>query len=464
MIRQIERAAEIMPFVDAFLERHAVPMLETPGQLRANLLNCIENAGDGVLGAYENGALSGVFSYMTEPPEHYIELLAAVSESSSACAEALEYLAAEYPGWGLDCVISPANAAMRAALADLGAQFYPAQQKMRLTEPRYMETGCRAVTVEDAQRDGYAAIHARELYWTAERVLASRNFRALAALDGERVVGYADFTCGSDENELYDIFVAEEFRNRGFGSALLNTALRQNAPNGMTLQTDVGSPAAAFFERAGFEIVADSENVTAYLRLAMQRPTKVYFVRYARADISNHDDASRGLSKEGLAGARQVAHFLQDKGVDAVLSSPYRRAVDTLRPFAERAGLDIVIVDDFRERRIAGEWISDFDAFVKAQWVDRDYALPGGESLRQAQVRSLAALDKVLKEYAGKTVAIGTHGAVLSAVIDHYDPTFGYSGFERIRSLMPWVVEFTFAGRLVKIRPLKLDVYTGGEK
>lgn len=206
---------------------------------------------------------------MTAPAERYIELLAAVSESSNACTEALEYLAAEYPGWGLDCVISPVNCAMRSALADKGAQFYPVQQKMRLTEPRYMETGCRAVTVEDAQRDGYAAIHARELYWTAERVLASRNFRALAALDGERVVGYADFTCGSDENELYDIFVAEEFRNRGFGSALLNAALRQNAPNGMTLQTDVGSSAAAFFERAGFEIVADSENVTAYLRLAM---------------------------------------------------------------------------------------------------------------------------------------------------------------------------------------------------
>lgn len=62
MICQIERAAEITPFVDAFLERHAVPMLETPGQLRANLLNCLENAGDGVLGAYEDGALSGVFS------------------------------------------------------------------------------------------------------------------------------------------------------------------------------------------------------------------------------------------------------------------------------------------------------------------------------------------------------------------------------------------------------------------
>lgn len=463
MIRRIACAAEIMPFVDVFLECHAVPMLETPGQLRSNLLNCIENAGDGVLGAYENGALYGVFSYMTEPPEHYIELLAVISESPNACAEALEYLAAEYPGWGLDCVISPVNDAMRSALADMGAKFYPVQQKMRLTEPRYMETGCRAVPVEDAQRDGYAAIHARDIYWTAERVLASRNFRALAALDGERVVGYADFTCGSDENELYDIFVADEFRNRGFGSALLNAALRQNAPNGMTLQTDAGGPAAAFFERAGFEIVPDSENVTAHVAFTAQRPTKVYFVRHARPELSNHGEASRGLSEEGLAGAQQVADFLQDKGVDAVLSSPYRRAVDTLRPFAERAGLNIVIVDDFRERSI-GEWIPDFDAFVKAQWADRDYALPGGESLRQAQARSLAAVDNVLKDYAGKTVAIGTHGTVLSTIIDHYDPTFGYSGFVRIRSLMPWIVEFTFAGGGVKIRPLALDVHSGGEK
>lgn len=62
------------------------------------------------------------------------------------------------------------------------------------------------------------------------------------------------------------------------------------------------------------------------------------------------------------------------------------------------------------------------------------------------QERNIAALNKVLKEYVGKTVVVGSHGTALSTIINYYDDSFGHTEFEKIRGLMPWVVEFTFDG------------------
>ena len=41
---------------------------------------------------------------------------------------------------------------------------------------------------------------------------------------------------------------------------------------------------------------------------------------------------------------------------------------------------------------------------------------------------------------------IGSHGTALSTIINYYDNTFGYADFQKNRSLMPWVVQFTFKG------------------
>ena len=174
--------------------------------------------------------------------------------------------------------------------------------------------------------------------------------------------------------------------------------------------------------------------------------TVVYFVRHAESDYRNHDDRSRELTEKGLKDSKLVTRFLSDKHVEVVLSSPYKRAIDTVRDFAKTRNLEIEIVEDFRERKIDDVWIEDFNAFCKAQWEDFDYKLSEGESLGEVQKRNVAALDAVLKQYAGQTIVIGSHGTALSTVLHYYDPSFGYEQFEKIRNLMPWVVKFTFQG------------------
>ena len=174
--------------------------------------------------------------------------------------------------------------------------------------------------------------------------------------------------------------------------------------------------------------------------------TTVYFVRHAQPNYDNHDDLTRELTEKGLQDRLKVVEALKDIPVHAVLSSPYKRAIDTVQPLADRLGLPVETEADFRERKVGDGWLEDFTSFAKGQWADFDFALEHGESLRQVQQRNVAALQRALKANEGKTIVIGSHGTALSTLVEYYAPGFGYEGFDRIRNVMPWVVRFTFAG------------------
>lgn len=172
--------------------------------------------------------------------------------------------------------------------------------------------------------------------------------------------------------------------------------------------------------------------------------TKVYFVRHAEPNYDNHDDSLRELSPKGMEDRKLVTAFLSDKEIDVVLSSPFKRAVDTVADFAEKNNIPIKTIDDFRERKVDSCWIDDFAEFSRKQWTDFSYKLSDGECLKEVQDRNIAALNAVLEKYNGKNIVIGSHGTALSTIINYYDNSFGYEDFEKIRFIMPWIVEFAF--------------------
>lgn len=188
-----------------------------------------------------------------------------------------------------------------------------------------------------------------------------------------------------------------------------------------------------------------------------QELTQIYFVRHAESQVGSHDDASRGLTSKGIEDRKLVTAYLKDKAIDAVLSSPYQRAFDTVLHYADEYGREISLIHDFREREIDSVWIEDFKTFSMKQWEDFDYKRSCGESLREVQKRSVKALINVLKKYNGKNLVIGSHGTALSTIIHHYHTAFNYEAFTEIKDIMPLIAHFVFKGeRLIQIELVNL--------
>jgi len=170
--------------------------------------------------------------------------------------------------------------------------------------------------------------------------------------------------------------------------------------------------------------------------------TKVYFIRHAESDTSVRDERLRPLTEKGLRDCVLVTDFLWDKEINAVLSSPFIRSVDTVADFARLAGIEIEIIEDFRERK--NVWRDDFASFAEKQWMDFSYTEAGNENLKDTQGRNIVALNNALKRFGGKNIVIGTHGTALSVIINYYDNTYSFDDFMAMVSIMPWIVVMEF--------------------
>lgn len=172
--------------------------------------------------------------------------------------------------------------------------------------------------------------------------------------------------------------------------------------------------------------------------------TTVYFVRHAEPNYSNHNDHERELTEKGLADRELVTQYLSNKNIDFIVSSPYKRAVDTVKHFADTVHLSIEMVNDFRERNVDNIWVEDFNAFSKAQWDDFSYKLSDGEALGEVQRRNIAALFDIISRHKDKNIVVGSHGTALCTVINYFNRNFRYEDFDKIKGLFPWIVKFTF--------------------
>ena len=78
----------------------------------------------------------------------------------------------------------------------------------------------------------------------------------------------------------------------------------------------------------------------------------VLLVRHGRAGerkVWEGDDRLRPLDAKGRRQARGLVEMLADYPVDRVLSSPYVRCTETVRPLAEARGLELEDADELGE-------------------------------------------------------------------------------------------------------------------
>jgi len=149
--------------------------------------------------------------------------------------------------------------------------------------------------------------------------------------------------------------------------------------------------------------------------------TRVYLVRHGSTEhslegrFSGRNDLP--LDERGQGQARAIGHHIAGLGrVDAIVSSPLRRARETAGAIAERTGAQVTVHEDLIETEF-GEWegLTISDVHLKwpdllAQWLKRaDVCPPSGESFAEVELRALRGLAEVLDTHRGRRIVLVSH-------------------------------------------------------
>ncbi|MBM7691047.1 2,3-bisphosphoglycerate-dependent phosphoglycerate mutase [Peribacillus deserti] len=171
--------------------------------------------------------------------------------------------------------------------------------------------------------------------------------------------------------------------------------------------------------------------------------TILYFVRHAHS-VYNSNELRRPLSNKGAMDSISVCELLKNERVDHIISSPYRRAVETVETLSIYLKKEIVIEESLRERTLSEEPVEDFNYAVEQVWKNVHFSWEGGESNIQAQLRGVQAILHILNKYEGERVVVSTHGNIMVLMMNYFDSTYGFDFWKQLD--MPDIYKLTFEG------------------
>lgn len=155
--------------------------------------------------------------------------------------------------------------------------------------------------------------------------------------------------------------------------------------------------------------------------------TFIYMVRHGDSPkIGN--ERTRGLTEKGNKDAHKITIILKDEGINAIVSSPYKRSILTVQELANQLGQKVSVFEDLKERifTVDDQRLPDEELLplLNKSFSDPHFALPGGESNNDCQKRAINTLSEILNTYQGQKVVVGTHGAVMTLMMSYFDSKY----------------------------------------
>lgn len=151
------------------------------------------------------------------------------------------------------------------------------------------------------------------------------------------------------------------------------------------------------------------------------------------------------LAEAGHAQARHLTEYLAGETIDAVYTSPLRRAFQTAEPLAASRGLVLHVIDSVAEwDRNSNEYVPieelkaandpRWQAMMRGEWAVHD------ETPEEFAARVVEALEKLVEAHSGQRVAVSCHGGVINAYLTHVlglpvGPGFFYPNYTSIHRI-----------------------------
>jgi len=138
---------------------------------------------------------------------------------------------------------------------------------------------------------------------------------------------------------------------------------------------------------------------------------------------SGSTPADPQLTDRGRAQADRLAGWLALDSLDAVVSSPLRRARETAEPVGRAVGLDVEVVDELMEYDAQSDFYIPVEelretrdhhwtAMIEGRWDE-----VGGEPPDKFRARIVPCVDAIIERFPGGRVAAVCHGGVINVYL-----------------------------------------------
>lgn len=155
---------------------------------------------------------------------------------------------------------------------------------------------------------------------------------------------------------------------------------------------------------------------------------KIYLVRHGKAEGQAFESP---LTEKGVKQASDLVTFFDNIIVERIISSPYKRAIQTIKPLAEKLNIKIEINSQLKERILSTEPLPDWRANLKETFENPYMTFAGGESSEEATRRMVEVVEGVFKSKLSNTVLV-THGNVMALLLKYYNKQFGFNEWAKL--------------------------------
>ncbi|WP_306461650.1 histidine phosphatase family protein [Robertmurraya kyonggiensis] len=154
----------------------------------------------------------------------------------------------------------------------------------------------------------------------------------------------------------------------------------------------------------------------------------IYLIRHCEAEGQPFETK---LTENGIKQAIELENFFVDKQVERIISSPYKRAVQSIQPLAERLNLEIELDNRLTERVLSPKNFPDWYEKLQDTFEDLDLKFEGGESSHEAMNRIVEVIEEVVRGTPDNVVIV-THGNLMSLLLKHLHQDFGFDDWKKL--------------------------------
>ena len=154
----------------------------------------------------------------------------------------------------------------------------------------------------------------------------------------------------------------------------------------------------------------------------------IYLVRHCEATGQGSECP---LTEKGTMQANELAEYFSTISLDRIISSPYKRAVESCKEIAKEKNIDIESDHRLIERVLCNHELLDWKEKLYQSFRNRDLKLAGGESGSEAAQRGGAVIKEVLGGGSNHTLIV-THGNLLTLLLSNFDESYGYETWMKL--------------------------------